>query len=318
MTLVTKRYAMKFFYMLSLMTSFLLLGFPTQSKGELAVPQKIKKQFEDLQPGDIVAHFKNIGVNYYIPVDTNKDAKYYRKYLGKDKNGNLILQQFYIKSQNKQSDPFIIKKPIELGEVNLSSIEGFTITWHENGQKAIEGNFINGRREGIRTSWYENGQKYSEENYINGRQKGTHTNWHENGQKSYEGKYINGNREGIHTEWYENGQKSYEGKYISDLKEGTHTKWHENGQKSAKGKYRYSDKNGIHTEWYENGQKSHKGKYVSDAKEGIHTEWHENGQKSHEGKYVYYNKEGLHTEWDQSGKKINVCLYADGEEVECE
>ncbi len=57
----------------------------------------------------------------------------------------------------------------------------------DNGQKAIEGNWKDGREDGKWTRWYVNGQKKSEGNYKDGKNDGKSTSWYENGQIKAEG-----------------------------------------------------------------------------------------------------------------------------------
>jgi len=108
---------------------------------------------------------------------------------------------------------------------------GLWISWHENGQKASEGNYVNELREGLWISWDSNGQKYEEGNYRNGKKEELWILWYENGQKSSEGNYLNEKEEGLWIDWYENGQKYSEGNYRNGKLEGLWIAWYENGQK---------------------------------------------------------------------------------------
>jgi len=81
--------------------------------------------------------------------------------------------------------------------------------------------YLNGKKDGLSISWYENGQKADERNYRNGKQEGSGAygeaglwiSWHPNGQKHLEGNYRNGKKEGLWIDWYLNSQKSSEGNY---------------------------------------------------------------------------------------------------------
>lgn len=54
-------------------------------------------------------------------------------------------------------------------EVNVTKpFNGTAIEWHENGQKAAEVNFKNGKEHGSYFEWYENGQLSNEEYFKNG------------------------------------------------------------------------------------------------------------------------------------------------------
>jgi len=41
--------------------------------------------------------------------------------------------------------------------------------FHENGKKASEGNYKDGKKDGLWTFWYENGQKEKEDTYKDGK-----------------------------------------------------------------------------------------------------------------------------------------------------
>ena len=62
-------------------------------------------------------------------------------------------------------------------------------------------------------SKYENGQKAQETTYKDGKLEGLVTKWHENGQKEEETTYKDGKIEGLSTAWYDNGQKRSEYTY---------------------------------------------------------------------------------------------------------
>ena len=69
---------------------------------------------------------------------------------------------------------------------------GKSIGHYENGQKKLEGNFKDGKREGLHTMWHENGQKKLEGNFKDGKPEGLHTSWYENGKIAGEECYRNG------------------------------------------------------------------------------------------------------------------------------
>ena len=48
-------------------------------------------------------------------------------------------------------------------------MDGLWVQWHENGQKAIEKNFKNGKLDGLLVNWHENGQKAYEANFKDGK-----------------------------------------------------------------------------------------------------------------------------------------------------
>ncbi|MFH1227858.1 MAG: hypothetical protein V1701_08135 [Planctomycetota bacterium] len=69
---------------------------------------------------------------------------------------------------------------------------GVFTKWHNNGQKAMEGQFQHGKLHGKLVTWHENGQKQFEEEYINGVRHGTFLSWEESGRPFSQQKFING------------------------------------------------------------------------------------------------------------------------------
>ena len=63
---------------------------------------------------------------------------------------------------------------------------------HENGQKRLETDFVDGLRHGKQIDWYENGQKQQEDDYVTGLQNGKSISWSENGHKQQEVNYKYG------------------------------------------------------------------------------------------------------------------------------
>ena len=105
---------------------------------------------------------------------------------------------------------------------------GKAFALHENGQKKMEGNFKNGKKDGLETSWYEDGQKRSEDNFKDGKLDGLSIFWFPNGQKGNEGIYKDGIMEGIHRMWHKNGQMRAEAKFENGI--GSAKFWNSKGE----------------------------------------------------------------------------------------
>ena len=87
---------------------------------------------------------------------------------------------------------------------------------YESGQKKSEGYLLDdGTKVGRWTFWHENGQKAKEGERKNEKPEGVWTSWHDNGQKSAEGEYKNGKKEGRWTYWFRfgGGPNMYSGIY---------------------------------------------------------------------------------------------------------
>lgn len=79
-------------------------------------------------------------------------------------------------------------------------------TFYPDGNKRMEGEYLEGSKHGTWTSWYNNGNKWSLGNYNKGINDGQTITWHENGQKYYEGFYKNSKRAGMWKFWDEKGE----------------------------------------------------------------------------------------------------------------
>ena len=64
--------------------------------------------------------------------------------------------------------------------------------YHENGQLAYRGNYVNGEEQGVWESYYSNGQLYYRANYVNGEKHGVWESYYENGQLHYRIEYNMG------------------------------------------------------------------------------------------------------------------------------
>ena len=83
---------------------------------------------------------------------------------------------------------------------------GVVVAKHENGQKASETTFKDGKPEGLVTTWSDSGQKQEEANYKDGKVQGPATKWHPNGQKSQEATFKDGKKVS-ETKWDEEGNE---------------------------------------------------------------------------------------------------------------
>lgn len=176
----------------------------------------------------------------------------------------------------------------------------YQIKWHENGQKASEGEGDEDDKVGKWTEWHENGQKKSEGNYESCNDYddrlapvsikiGKWTQWHENGQIKSEGSFYNCWKD---DDLVDEGIKGY---YPGDLREGADVMIDfYPDENDFDDDFRFAKK-GNWTEWHENGQTKSKGRFKDLVYDGKWTFWHENGQKSSEGIYKDSYKYGKHT-----------------------
>ena len=98
------------------------------------------------------------------------------------------------------------------------------ITYYENGEIEIKGEYEKGKKHGKHEYYDENGQIIKEETYKDGKLDGLTTEWYESGQKRIEGSYKDGERTdtwkswdslGIETsafDWFQKGYNADENK----------------------------------------------------------------------------------------------------------
>ena len=78
------------------------------------------------------------------------------------------------------------------GEIKNKKENGLWIYWHENGQKAREGSFDEGKRTGTHTYWYPNGNLRGVGNFKNDKYDGKWTMHKEDGSETIEQFYKDG------------------------------------------------------------------------------------------------------------------------------
>jgi antitoxin component YwqK of YwqJK toxin-antitoxin module len=115
-----------------------------------------------------------------------------------------------IESDGVNSDELEVREGVVYLKNSDSPYTGKSFEFHDNGQKAAEGNFKDGEYDGLVVTWYENGQKNLETNFKDGKQDGLSVGWYENGQKELEINHKDGKRDGPRVTWHENGQKMME------------------------------------------------------------------------------------------------------------
>ena len=91
-----------------------------------------------------------------------------------------------------------------------SPFTGDFIDHHDNGNKSLEGKFLNGKQEGVWAYYHKNGNRFRTGKYLNGRANGQWVIWRMDGSKWSEKNYVNGQLNGIETRWHPNGQKQSE------------------------------------------------------------------------------------------------------------
>lgn len=108
----------------------------------------------------------------------------YIKILKQLSSNTFSIQAFYAETNQKITDPFIMKNNVPDGPMT---------EWYPNGKKRHEEFYKEGELHGVRIYWAENGYK-SQEYYKNGKLDGIRTDWGANGRKNLEIHYLNGKK----------------------------------------------------------------------------------------------------------------------------
>ena len=145
--------------------SVLFTGCTSMAPNAQNIPPAVKQQLSTNQP--IISYFSKtpneqdcgcastIDPSYsLIPI---KDG-YYRKLLGRDKDGRFLVQDFYQKTQTQQSSPLWIKDPIGLFSFENDYVSGPVTLYHPNGKVSYTGTFEDGKEVGPSQSFYSNGK----------------------------------------------------------------------------------------------------------------------------------------------------------------
>jgi hypothetical protein len=87
--------------------------------------------------------------------------------------------------------------------------EGKGISYHVNGKRMYEGDWVAGERHGKGASFYDNGNRWYEGDWIAGRREGKGTLYHENGTRQCEGGWVANQWQGTGTGTARNGETAF-------------------------------------------------------------------------------------------------------------
>jgi hypothetical protein len=127
-----------------------------------------------------------------------------------DMNPNMVNSagiHFFLSKEAARCYEYIVK-------------DGIYITYHDNGNKCIETNYINGHRHGTYSTYYDNGNKHVTSAYVDDQFHGPYTLYYANGVEEMKCTYVNGDLRGLYTTYHENGKKSCETTYVNDFCHG--------------------------------------------------------------------------------------------------
>jgi hypothetical protein len=99
--------------------------------------------------------------------------------------------------------------------------EGPTLSWHENGQRALSGNYAAGMQIGDWVTYYPTGTPESQGQYAGGKKEGVWVTWATSGEKIAEGPFVAGQEHGAWVFWDTATLSRSEGQYVLGGRDGT-------------------------------------------------------------------------------------------------
>ena len=94
--------------------------------------------------------------------------------------------------------------------------EGVVLEWHANGEKKLEGIYLDGLQSGKWTSWFQSGQTQSVQFFLKGLPVKSFEKWHANGKKELNGQFNeNNDKYGRWIYWNDKGELVKEKDYKS-------------------------------------------------------------------------------------------------------
>jgi antitoxin component YwqK of YwqJK toxin-antitoxin module len=150
-------------------------------------------------------------------------------------------------------------------------LDGPSVDFHENGEKAAEGAYQNGKKVGLWHGWHPGGQDRFIETYdAEGRRHGKSVWWYPHCGKAHDGAFFEDVEDGPWTRWYITGDKQDEGTYARGVRTGTWTFWHPDGPKLESGPFVNGVRQGTWTEWTFQGHEWRKVEYIDDERQTEH------------------------------------------------
>ena len=150
---------------------------------------------------------------------TYSDGKLHGRRISYNQEGKLQLIRFY-EYDRLIGYSYLDKEGKELPMIEIKNETVAIVSYFDNGNKAREMKFVNGKEEGEFKSYYYNGNIYSHNFNKNDNYDGLFRLYYPNGKLKEERNYKDGERNGVSKKYYENGQLKEEVHYINDGKSG--------------------------------------------------------------------------------------------------
>ncbi len=100
-------------------------------------------------------------------------------------------------SNEVPSDKLVERGDITYETNSTTPFTGSSVSYHDNGQLEMRGNYKDGKDDGLWEGYYENGQLSVKGNYKDGELHGLYESFHKNGQLNVRRNYKDGKEDGL-------------------------------------------------------------------------------------------------------------------------
>ena len=200
--------------------------------------------------------------------------------------------------------------------------------WFDDGKPKYVGSYVvdefgGQKKDGLHTSYHDNGNKASEEEYLEGKRKGGHKTWYRNGNLQSWENYDDSGQSGTQKYWLEDGRPSSEDDYEKNMfVRGT---LHLYGDLRSPARdydeivehVGYGDndyiKDGLYTvKRRSDGLVLRKEEYLNGQRHGLSETWRETGKKEYRRQYRFDALHGRSESYSVDGELSTVTHYKDG------
>jgi antitoxin component YwqK of YwqJK toxin-antitoxin module len=175
------------------------------------------------------------------------------------------------------------RRHVTLYSDNSVVADGLYTEWYPNGQKSLEGEYVDGLKQGPWKVWYENGKLCRTENYLNGKLDGSWKIYHDDGTLKAEETYRDNNRDGRWITYDQLGKLPIDQwDYKAGVPSGAWIHYFADGKKETEEHFVDGKREGEQTNWYDNGQIKRVQQFKNDRLNGKEVRWKNTGEKEKE------------------------------------
>lgn len=237
--------------------------------------------------------------------ETDRSHAYYYRFINEIEGDDLW----------EISDYYLASNKVQYNGVYSSlspKIKVKTHIWYfENGEKEIEGHFVNNKRQGVWVYWYESGDTKKQGNFDDGFRSGEWVWWHDDGTLESKASYDKGEIQKERLWYYASGDVFREGHYTDGEKSGEWINYYDNGQKESIENYEKGLIEGTKISWYYNGKLKSQEVYEKGVLSGQSKFYDERGTLL-DSKAVLDRRLNYNLLWEISGNGLAKSSYLMG------